>query len=247
MRNLFGFYYLTRKPKLLKSFDKTVALCKDEGISRYGLARWEQLSQEVRKEYEALIPQLPYVRHPMLRSFLIIAAQELAVYKVFKRWGKSPGEAWEVCDEALRKRLQRIPSWVRWMAEKYYFSNIASCRARKIAQESQWKPFGKWTFTYVEGDGKEFDFGVDYSGCSIQKFMKDQGAEEFAPYVCLSDIPLSEAMGWGLSRSETLADGCKRCNFRFKQGGQTNITSTIPEVQATIQKIREKEVGSCTG
>lgn len=72
--------------------------------------------------------------------------------------------------------------------------------------------------------------------------MNDQGAEEFAPYVCLSDISLGEALGWGLIRSETLADGCQRCNFRFKKGGEPQISSLTPEVQATIEKIRKKEM-----
>ena len=96
----------------------------------------------------------------------------------------------------------------------------------------------------VEGDGKEFDWGVDYTGCSNYEFVKQQGAKEFAPYVCLSDIALSAAMGWGLIRTETLADGCDRCDFRFKKGGETKISSTVPEVQATIERIKKTEMDS---
>ncbi|MFQ5866689.1 MAG: L-2-amino-thiazoline-4-carboxylic acid hydrolase [bacterium] len=66
-------------------------------------------------------------------------------------------------------------------------------------------------------------------GCSIYKFMQDQGAEEFAPYVCLSDIALSNTFGWELIRTETLAGGSKRCDFRFKKGGKTKISSTVWE------------------
>jgi len=73
--------------------------------------------------------------------------------------------------------------------------------------------------------------------------MLDQGAEEFAPYVCMSDIALSDAMGWGLIRTGTLADGCETCDFRFKKGGKTQISSKTPEVQATIEKIKKKENG----
>ena len=48
-------------------------------------------------------------------------------------------------------------------------------------------------------------------------------------------------MDWGLIRTETLADGCARCDFRFKKGGQTQISSKTPEVQATIERIAKKE------
>lgn len=71
--------------------------------------------------------------------------------------------------------------------------------------------------------------------------MQEQGAEEFAPYVCMSDIALSDALGWGLIRTEILADSCERCDFRFKKGGKTQISSKTPEVQVTIEKIRKKE------
>jgi hypothetical protein len=72
--------------------------------------------------------------------------------------------------------------------------------------------------------------------------MMKHGGEEFAPYICMSDIALSDAMGWGLIRTQTLADGCDNCNFRFKEGTATQITSKTPEVQVTIDRIRDKEV-----
>ncbi len=71
--------------------------------------------------------------------------------------------------------------------------------------------------------------------------MKAQGAEEFAPYVCMSDMALSNALGWGLIRTQTIADGCKTCDFRFKKGSETMISSKTPEVQRTIERIMEEE------
>ena len=241
-------YYLSRKSKLFRGFDKTAGLVRDSVVARYGETFADTLYSETRHEFEALLPQLPYLDHVVLRTFLIISAQELAVYKVMKRHAKTVGEAWELCDEALRMRLNKIPRFVRWLAEHYFFSGLARRRAHKLAPDTQQRPIGDFSFTFVDGDDKTFDFGVDYTGCSIKKFMWDQGAEEFAPYVCLSDIPLSETFGWGLIRSETLADGCQRCNFRFNKGGETQISSPAPEVQATIEKmIRKKEADYSQG
>jgi len=72
--------------------------------------------------------------------------------------------------------------------------------------------------------------------------VKKHAGEEFAPYICMSDIALSEAMGWGLIRTQTLADGCSHCDFRFKKGAATKISSKTPEVQESIERIRKKEV-----
>ena len=75
-------------------------------------------------------------------------------------------------------------------------------------------------------------------GCGNFELVKKLGAEEFAPYVCMSDIPLGNALGWDLTRTQTLADGCDHCDFRFKKGAGMQITSKTPEVQETINGMR---------
>jgi acetyl-CoA carboxylase beta subunit len=57
----------------------------------------------------------------------------------------------------------------------------------------------------------------------------------------LSDIALGDALGWGLIRTQTIADGFQTCDFRFKKGSETKISSKTPEVQATIEKILKSQ------
>jgi hypothetical protein len=238
-------YYISQKQKLLKRFDKTAGIVRGVFVSRYGDEFADTIIRKARDEYEALMPHIPYVKGglPVLNLFVMVSAWELAIYKAMKKEGKSAGEAWELCHEALKLRLERIPKFVGWVMRLYLFSNIAQKRARKMAARSKDKPFSAWTLRFVEGDGVNFDWGVDYTGCTIYEFMKEQGAEEFAPYVCLSDTALSDIFGWGLIRAETLADGRERCDFRFKKGGQTRISSKTTEVQETIERIRERQEG----
>jgi hypothetical protein len=237
-------YYTSRKPKLLKDFDKTASMVKGVFISWYGGEFADTILKEARQEYEDLIPHIPYIGShapPALRLFIIVSAWELAAYKAMKRHGKSAEEAWELCHEALKVRLKAVPGFVRCLIRFLLFSNLIKKRARKIAERTQRHPFGHWAFRFVEGDGKNFDWGVDYIGCSIYKFIQDQDAEEFAPYVCLSDIALSDTFGWGLIRTQTIADGCEFCDFRFKKGSETEISSKTAEVQAVIERIEKKE------
>jgi hypothetical protein len=242
MKNQQNNYYISRKQRLLKGFDKTASLVRGTVISHYGEELADILLKETREEFEALIPKIPYTAiSPTLRTFLVISTQELAVYKVMKKHDRSADEAWEMCHEALRLRMKKFSKLKRWLAKGLLFSKFIQWLAKKRIRKATEAPPRDFAFKYVEGDGKRFDWGVDYTQCAIYNFMKDQGAEEFAPYVCLSDIALSDAMQWGLIRTETLADGCKRCDFRFKQGGKTKISSAIPKVQATIEGIRKKE------
>ena len=237
-------YYASRKPKLLKDFDKTANLARGSVVSSYGPNFADTLYRDTRQEYESLIPQIPHlegVRGGLLNSFLRITAQELALYKAMKKHGKTAGEAWEVCHEALRLRMERFPKIKRWLFGDLMYSGIVRRRMRKLSEAGRRLRFGDFEVRYVISDEENFDFGVDYVACGNYKFVKDQGAEEFAPYVCMSDIALSDAMGWGLIRTETLADGCERCDFRFKKGGKTRISSKTPEVQATIDRVIKKE------
>ena len=236
-------YYISRKPKLLKDFDKTANIVKKVFISHYDEEFANTILKEARQEFEALIPHIPYISGstPALKMFLVISAWELAVYRAMKNHGRSTKEAWELCHEALKIRLKTIPKFVCHLLKFLFFSNFVRKRARKIAEKTQKHPLGEFAFKFVEGDGENFDWGVDYTGCSIYKFICDHDAKEFAPYVCLSDIALSDTLGWGLIRTETLAEDCKRCDFRFKKGGKTKISSITPEVQATVERIRKKE------
>jgi hypothetical protein len=57
-------------------------------------------------------------------------------------------------------------------------------------------------------------------------------APELSPYLCPVDILYSEALGWGLTRTMTLAEGAEKCDFRFKQGGATKVA--VPDAMQHI-------------
>jgi len=240
-------HYTSRKQKLLRDLDTTSVLMRASLLARYGEEFASRLVREVSQHYEKLIPEIPYIRGPRARAlntFLLISTQELAVYKAMKEHGKSPGEAWELCHEALRSRLARFPQWKRWLMRRFMFSHLVRKIVARRARQRQKVRFGDFEIEYLLGKRTDFDFGVNYLQCGNYTFVKRHGGEEFAPYVCMSDIALSEAMGWGLIRTQTLADGCTHCDFRFRRGPATQISSKTPDVQETIERIQNKEVES---
>ncbi len=124
---------------------------------------------------------------------------------------------------------------------RFMFSRLARAIVARRARRQQRGRFGDFEIEYVAGEGNTFHFGVNYLRCGILNFVRQHGGEEFSPYVCMSDIALSDALGWGLARTQTLADGCQYCDFRFKEGTTTQITSRTPDVQQTIEKIHRKD------
>jgi len=230
--------------KLLKNFDRTARLIKASLSERYGQELSDKLCADVREEYKRIIPHVPSIkgaRAKALNAFLRITAQELAVYRTMKKHGKSPGEAWELCHEALTLRMEEFSTIKKWLLKKLMFSGFVKRRVKRRAEKNEQLTFGDFEIRYVTGDSQEFDWGVDYVKCGNYNFMKAQGAEEFAPYVCMSDIALGNALGWGLNRTHTIADGYEACNFRFKKGSDNNISSKTPAVQQTIEKIKDQD------
>lgn len=237
-------YYSARKEKLLNDFDRTSALLQSSLVARYGKECADTLRKEAHHQYEELIPEIPFITGPRagaLNTFLLISAQELAAFKAMKSHGKPPGEAWELCHEALRLRMAEFPRWKRWVMQRFMFSGPVRRVVARRARRKERGRFGSFEIDYLAGDRGRFDFGVNYVRCGNYEFVKEHGGEQFAPFVCMSDIALSEAMGWGLTRTQTLADGCSHCDFRFKKGAATQISSKTPEVQKTIEKIRTNE------
>ena len=245
MSNQIIGYYSSHKEKLLKDFNEISSLAKDPMIIRYGEDFTNILLEEIREEYKKLIPEIPFIkgaRARFLNTFLIVTAQELAVYKAMQNYGKPPSEAWELCHQAIRLKMETVPKWKRWLMKQFMFSNFVRKIMTRRANTDKTGVFGDFVLKYFVGKGDDFDIGVNYHGCGNYNFAMKHGGAAFAPYICMSDIALSDALGWGLTRTQTLADGYSYCDFRFKKGATTNISSKLPEVQDTITKIRVNEI-----
>jgi hypothetical protein len=232
---------------LLRDFDKTAQLVRRFVADRYGEDGADALYRGARRQYEAIIPRIPRiegVRARMLNSFLRITAQEVAVYKAVKERGGTAPVAWEICHEAIRLRMSGFPKWKSWLSRQLMYSRIMRRLAARREEKKVQLQIGDFEVRYLAGDGSDFDIGVDYVRCGNLELAKNLGAEEFAPYVCMSDIALSNALGWGLIRTQTLADGCSHCDFRFKRDAETRITSKTPEVQETIDRIEQQSLST---
>jgi hypothetical protein len=217
--------YAPRKRQLLKSFDRSVSRVEPVLVARYGEEEAQSLLQESRRKYEELIPQIPFIgdRNPML-IFLLPTSRFLAIYRSFQKHGRTVEEAGRLIYEISQAECDAIPGPVRRLMAALWFSPWFRGRIRRRAEWSLGRRYpGGYMLVYVEGDGQDFDYGVDYRECASVKLLEEQGAPELGPYVCAVDRVTSEMLGWGLRRTTTLAGGDERCDFRFKKGGETCV------------------------
>ncbi|MFC1527498.1 L-2-amino-thiazoline-4-carboxylic acid hydrolase [Candidatus Neomarinimicrobiota bacterium] len=217
--------YISRKQKLLKDFDKSIARSKSVLISRYGDEQANSLISESRIEYETIIPQIPFIgNRSLFHVFLFSKSRYLAIYKVLRRKGLTFEEASHIIYQMSKAGLESIPTFLRRIIGYLWFSPLYKWRLRKLAKESQERKYpGSYVFAFIEGDNRTFDYGFDYLECGGCKFFNQQGAPELAPLMCAIDIVGSEIFCSGLIRTMTIADGHNKCDFRYKKGGKTNV------------------------
>jgi 2-dehydropantoate 2-reductase len=220
-------YYLARRPALLKEFDREARRAEKVLAAHFDhdSALVSALVKETRREYKILIPQLPYIggKRNRLTWNLQGAALFLAMYRVLKRHGKSTQEVGQLCYEIIEEQYRRYPGWLLHLLGRNQFTRFRLSRLKRAAEESQKRRYpGDFVYSVIEGDGKEFDFGVDYTECGICKFYHSQGADEFTPFLCPMDYATSRAMGLGMVRTTMLSQGAERCDFRFKRGRPTS-------------------------
>jgi hypothetical protein len=194
-----------------------------------------ELLADTRREFEALIPQLPYIgaKQPFT-EFIVFTGMLLAVYRLSQAHGKTVEQTGELVYEIGRAFLRTYPFFLTRLFGNMNFSRHYLNRLRKRAVESHQRehPDG-YVFNFIESDGETFDYGVDYLECASCKFLAKQGASELGPYLCPVDILYSETLGWGLMRTMTLAEGAPKCDFRFRKGGPTKV-AVPPAMQPVV-------------
>ena len=215
-------YYVANKARIVKELDPVIRQMRKFTAQSYGESLAATMVSEAMQEFERLLPQLPYIGGDKnsLTDTLAQSAGALAFYRVMKAHGtlravEETGRIIYQTAEAMAFRTDAFSS----VSEKMAQGKAAQNGFKRMATWSQQRAYpDDWVLTFVEGNGKAFDFGVDYTECGIVKFYHAQGADELAPYLCLGDFPISQALGTGLVRTTTLARGGSRCDFRFKNG-----------------------------
>jgi len=216
-----GNYYVSQKSKLLKDFDDTFNPGRSILVASMDETFADQILKEARIEYEAIIPKIPYIggEENTSTQHIVGASQCLAIYKTLKEKGMDIKEIGKIIYDMTEAYIHVQPKWVLNIYGYFKYHLGRSDKMREQAKMSQKRQYPMdFVFKFVEGDGKELDYGTDMIECGIVKFFRTQSAEELVPYICVLDFPISKAFNRGLIRTMTIAEGAEICDFRYKKG-----------------------------
>ncbi len=222
-------YYMIHKKKMMKFFNtmtkKSTKTINTKFIDKLNTP----IMDDIKMEYEKLLPCIPYVGgiEPWTKQ-LLLTTIFLSVYKKLSALGNSAEEAWDVCNTIMIVQLNSIPRLVRKIIKRSVFSKKQMRTYKRQSLISQDKLYLQGdVFNFIEGDNINYDYGIDIIECAKVKFLKEQQAMEFIPYVCLIDKLWAEIFEYSLIRKGTIADGCDICDFRLKKEGPVKVESPV--------------------
>ncbi|HLO30479.1 MAG TPA: L-2-amino-thiazoline-4-carboxylic acid hydrolase [Anaerolineales bacterium] len=215
-------WYLKNKSRIMREVKVAIPHYKKFLVQAYGMDVAKTVVKETLQRFEDLLPELPYIGgdENILTENLYLSAAMLAMYQSLKARGKSVEEVAALIYQGTSKFYNSFPFrlLLRWQGRQLFSQKRLDQRRRDAAISQERHYPEDWVFESVEGDGQSFQFGVDYTECGIIKYLTRQGAPELAPYLCWLDYPMCAAMRVKLVRTETIARGGERCNFRFGRG-----------------------------
>ena len=222
-------YYITHKKKMMKFFKIITKKSTKTINTKFNDKLDAPIMDDIEMEYEKLLPHIPYIgRIEPWTKQLLLTTIFLAVYKKLSTLGNSAEEAWEVCNTIMKVQLNSIPRLVRKIIKRSVFSKkqMLTYKRQSLISQDRFYPQGD-VFDFIEGDNKSYDYGIDIIECAKVKFLEEQNAMEFMPYVCLVDKLWAEIIEYSLVREGTIADGCDICDFRLKKDGAVKVNSTV--------------------
>jgi hypothetical protein len=215
----FQNYYVANAKQITKEVKFALPHFQRILVKMYGEETAKSVVSETMERFQALLPELPYIggKENRLTENLYLTAAMLAFYRVLSERGKPIDEIARILYLGSESLYSSFPfSLMLRLGGLTMFSRKRLEQAKREAAASHERKYpGDWVKDVVEGDGKTFLFGTDYLECGIVKYLNAQGAPELAPYLCWLDYPMMKVMRVGLVRTETIAQGCERCNFRF--------------------------------
>jgi hypothetical protein len=224
-------YYTPQRDKLIATFEKQMRPMVLKLAGKYGREGADELFQDAVHAYGEIIPLIPNIggkANPYTR-FLFQSAWGVAIYRAVVKHGGTVEGAAEMLHRGAISMFERTPAFLLRLFGKWYHSRLRYPKMRKEAQKTQEREYsGDWVYEFVEGDGENFDYGLEMTECGIIKFLTTLGADELIPYMCAIDYISLGAMRVELRRTKTLAFGCDSCDFRFIANGNPPIVEWPP-------------------
>jgi hypothetical protein len=183
--------------------------CKKEITDKFG----KNLKADIMKEYKNILLRAKDIG----QSNVLLNAYCMGAYFIAMNrcTGLTPQENIDIYAQGFRNStfLKKMMG----TGERYLSEKRLPKRLEWDQQTHKHQFENDWVVTVIPGND-QFDLGYDYTECGVCKLCRDEGCFELAKYICKMDFVLAEIMGMRLERTQTIAEGCEKCDFRYHRG-----------------------------
>ena len=180
----------------------------------------DDILDEMRESYEALIPDMPYIGESNFHlQWFIPNSEKLAEYLVVKNYGVSKKEYSNLhLTQASRDLLNDFTKDQLIGIGKMQFGYQTELFMMATALWSQFRLYpDDYIIYFRKGDGVDFDWGLDYTQCAnVQLYKKYDAQDLLLPMVCTQDDLAGSLMRTGYRRTMQIATGDPICDLRWK-------------------------------
>ena len=230
-------YYVVHETQLLKELRHKLPFFRRALSSQFANDEVERIIQEMQAEFRALLPRLPYIggKQNPLTTNLVACSWFLALYRVLQPRGLSDDEIGELVYRVAEEWVTSAPRWLGRVQVLLGKTPLLRMILGRISRQTQQHKYpGDFVVHFVPGDGRNFDFGLDFTGCAIHKFFQAEQAGHFAKYMCRIDYLTTSYKGIELIRTGTIANGADKCDFRYRlaSGPKQHIKLSVKDQSA---------------
>jgi hypothetical protein len=169
----------------------------------------------VRRDAPGLVPaiaaKLSPDSPPGARIFLLAACWLVAFHDALP--GRPVADNAALFEACLRRAAQPLPGFVRRFYRWVFF---LPAYGRRLTDGIFSKSVDGFEGTHLPGVAGR-SFGVEYTACGIQRFLRRIGRAEVGPHVCRLDFVESDVFGLGLRRTGTIGGGAPKCDFHWER------------------------------
>jgi hypothetical protein len=143
----------------------------------------------------------------------------LGLIRALEEQGLEPREIGFQVYGFMQAYIQRRPKWLMRLGGRLFLWKPTIWAVKRHCRQTQQRRYpGDWVDEFVPPSPGDYALGMDVKECGVCKFYEAQGALPYAHYICLGDYPMFYALGLGLRRTTTLANGGPCCDFRITKG-----------------------------
>lgn len=181
----------------------------------------EEIISHNRSEYEKIIPTIPFIggKENTMTEYLLLSSPLIPLVKALKKEGLKNRKIGKIITDSAECLYRKLPKPFRWYLRRKLVTKSNIKENKEGARWSQKRTFPMdWVYEFIDGEGEDFEYGINMEECGLLKYWKELGLEEFVPYLCLTDWVLWDVLNVKTTRTTTLANGGDVCDYRFYKG-----------------------------